>query len=102
MTKEDIVLHSPDAPHTFTFEVTARNLKIEKDQKTGFITLYHKNGKPVAYFMPPFMTDANNKVSSLVELDYQNVNGKQQLVVTANSAWLKDPARQYPVKIDPT
>lgn len=102
MIKEDIILSTPDAPHTFTFDVTTRGLKIEKDAKTGLLFVKDKKDKPVAYFMAPFMVDANNKVSSLVTLDYQNANGKEQLVVAANADWLNDPARQYPIKIDPT
>ncbi|MBS4024702.1 MAG: DNRLRE domain-containing protein, partial [Clostridia bacterium] len=100
--KEDIILHSPDAPYTFTFNVKTRNLNIQKDAETGLLTLYNKKGEAVAYFMAPFMVDANEKLSYAVTLDYQKTNGKETLVVTADEAWLKDPDRKYPVKIDPT
>lgn len=102
MIKEDIILNNADAPNTFTFDVTTRNLKIDKDVQTELLTLYDKKDKPVGYFMPPFMVDANNERSDKVTLEYKNVNGKQQVVVAADSAWLKDPAREYPVRIDPT
>jgi len=102
LVKEDIILNTPDAPNTFTFELKTKNLTIGKDAKTGLLTLYDKKDNPVGYFMPAFMVDAENVVSDKVTLEYKKAGGKEQLVVTADAAWLKDPARRYPVKIDPT
>lgn len=102
MLKEDIILNTPEASNTFTFDINTKNLSIEKDAKNGTLSLVDKKGKKVAYFLKPFMIDAKNEMSDKVTLEYQKIGGKEQLVVTADQAWLKDIARQYPVKVDPT
>ena len=100
--KEDIILLNPEAANTFTFNVKTKNLKIQKDSKTGILNLHDNKGNLVAYFMKPFMIDANDEISEKVSLEYKKINGQEQLVVTADSEWLQDPNRAYPVKVDPT
>lgn len=102
MLKEDIILNSADVPNKYTFDINTGNLDVKKDSETGNLTLYDKKGNAVAYFMPPVMTDASKVTSDKVTLEYVQNNGKDQLVVTADSVWLNDPERKFPVKVDPT
>lgn len=95
MLKEDIILESADAQNIFTFDVNTKNLHIEKDSKTGLLTVYNSKNKQVAYFMAPFMVDAKDSVSDKVTLDYIQVNGKLFFLRVMIQLTMVQPDRLY-------
>ncbi|KZE67993.1 hypothetical protein AWM68_17635 [Fictibacillus phosphorivorans] len=106
--KEDIVLDSYKGFNTFTFKL---NTSLEaKEQKNGSIAFYKKgNTDPIFVLPKPYMTDSNIDKTTFDSVRSENVHytlTKEDngyfLTVTADDKWLKDPARKYPVYIDPT
>lgn len=104
--KEDIVLRAPvELPH-FAFEIHSRTLtpRLEAD---GSVTLESRY-RPVFTLPAPFMVDSADERdgdgarSTAVRYRIVELPGRTLLVVEADEAWLADPARVYPVYIDPT
>ncbi|UVS79156.1 DNRLRE domain-containing protein [Actinokineospora sp. UTMC 2448] len=107
--KEEIVLHRAPADPTYRFTVAAEGVTA-RAQDDGSIGFFAGDGPPL-YVMPaPFMHDSaddpksphgkawSDKVTQTVEQDGDRVT----VVVRADKDWLHDPARAYPVVIDPT
>ncbi len=109
--KEEIVLAAAPQDPTFTFTVEAAGL-LARQRADGSIGLWRASGEgEPLYVMPrPFMTDAADDPSSPYGKAYsgrvsQSVTGggsRLTVTVRADAAWLADPARKYPVVIDPT
>jgi RHS repeat-associated protein len=106
--KEDIVLDSYTGFNTFKFKL---NTSLEaKEQKNGSVAFYKKGTTNPVFVLPkPYMTDSNIDKTTFESVRSENVNytlTKEDegylLTVTADDKWLKDPARKYPVYIDPT
>ena len=114
--KEEIVLAAAPADPTFTFTVDTGGL-LARQRADGSIGFWRASGEgEPLYVMPrPFMTDAADdasspygkafspKVSQSVTSRSVTQSGSRLTVtVRADRAWLVDPARKYPVVIDPT
>jgi large repetitive protein len=106
--KETLVLNSPDAPSSWTFPLTLSGLtpRLAED---GSIELTNTAGAVVARFPPGSMSDSSfdpaigdSAHSSAVTYALTTAGGQPALQVTADSAWLHDPARVFPVRVDPT
>ncbi|GAB3729789.1 polymorphic toxin-type HINT domain-containing protein [Amycolatopsis oliviviridis] len=105
--KETLVLKSPDAPHSWIFPLKLTGLK--PAIVDGRVSLSDDNGHEVAQIPPGVMNDANQDPASG---DFATSNGvtyrliehkgRPALQVDLDSAWLRDPARQYPVEVDPS
>ncbi|MFD3566164.1 LamG-like jellyroll fold domain-containing protein [Streptomyces sp. NPDC058667] len=106
--KENIVLRSPQAANSWTFPLAVKGLtpRIAAD---GDVEFTDANGKVVATIPHAFMEDSkidprsgDPAQSRAVTYDLVTVDGEQALRMTADRAWLDDPARVYPVTVDPT
>ena len=107
--KETFVLHSADAPNSWTFALHLRGLtaRLAADGSVQYLDAAGtvRLSTPAAY-----MTDANYDphsgepaVSRAVRYDLVDLpGGGQGLRVTADALWLTDPARVFPVSVDPT
>ncbi|WP_020608208.1 DNRLRE domain-containing protein [Actinokineospora enzanensis] len=109
--KERITLSAPpkdDPAYRFTLHLDGVTALARPD---GSIAFHGKDDGPPLYVLPrPFMTDAttdaksphdkvwSDKVTQTVEQHGADVT----ITVAADPAWLADPARHYPVVIDPT
>lgn len=105
--KEVLVLRSAKAPSRFVFPLTLQGLTAELDENGS--VLYRNVAGEVAFTTPrPWMVDSVNgpDVPGAVSTDAQyrliDVAGGQALEVTVSQAWLSDPARVFPVEVDPT
>lgn len=107
--KESIVLRdAPRKPVSFRFSVSLQALT-PRPEADGSISLLDATGK-VALWMPhASMTDsrlhplsAEPAFSENVEMELAWDGSGHVLTVTPDLAWLQDPARVYPVVIDPT
>ncbi|MCP3820578.1 DNRLRE domain-containing protein [Streptomyces sp. A3M-1-3] len=106
--KEHIVLHSRDAANSWTFPLDLKGLtpRISAD---GDVEFTDASDKVAATIPHGFMEDSkvdprsgDRTLSRAVTYELTTVDGKPALRMTADRAWLDDPARVYPVTVDPT
>lgn len=106
--KETLVLHSPDAASSWVFPLQLNGLTPQLTAQ-GSVELLDAGGTAVAWFPHGFMQDSKVDPKSGAPAESNNVtyelitvDGGPALKVDADLAWLRDPARQYPVRVDPT
>ena len=102
--KETLVLDSPDAPTSYVFPLRLRGLTAKL--ANGQVVLNDAGG-PRAVIPPGDMVDSRPSAagparSAGVAYRLIDSGGAPALQVTLDSAWLHDPARAYPVRVDPT
>ncbi|MEU3767745.1 RHS repeat-associated core domain-containing protein [Amycolatopsis keratiniphila] len=104
--KEWFVLKSPDAPHAWEFALDLKGL--EAKIADGQIVFADQAGAVVLRVPAGYMIDSSRQETGEPAtshgLTYRlgNRDGKQVLRVELDSGWLRDPARVYPVRVDPT
>ncbi|WP_430498449.1 LamG-like jellyroll fold domain-containing protein [Micromonospora trifolii] len=106
--KETLVLRSPEAASTWVFPLRLTGLT-PRLTTAGSVELLNADGKAVAWFPHGSMQDSKvdprsgaPAESDAVTFEIVTVDGAPALKVVADPAWLRDPARQYPVRVDPT
>ena len=102
--KETMILNSPNAPNTWLFPLQLNGLT-PRQASDGSIELVDASGDVRVYLPLGYMQDS--KVDPRHGGRTESTNLRYELVgdplrVTADEAWLKDPARVYPVRVDPT
>ena len=102
--KEDIILNRYVEHNTFEYR-----LNIDKgayaEEHDNTVRIYRDNSdsdEPIFVLSAPCMTDSNMVVSGDVMLTLDQDGSDYIITVTADSDWLSDPARVFPVFIDPT
>ncbi|MEU8160051.1 polymorphic toxin-type HINT domain-containing protein [Micromonospora parva] len=103
--KETLVLHSAKAPTSYVFPLNLRNLTAKLVD--GQIVLTDRAGHQRGVIPPGYMVDAGSgtagpATSTKVAYELITTGGHTALKVTPDRAWLADPARRYPVEVDPT
>ena len=103
--KEVLVLRSPKAPRSFVFPLRLTGLTAAV--RDGQVVLTDAAGQRRAVIPPGFMTDssaaaAGPATSTGVAYRLVEAGGQPALRVTLDASWLDDPARKYPVLVDPT
>jgi len=104
-----IKLDSPASPNTFTFKLDTEGVDLEKDEAGNLRVISQDDGRELFVITAPIMMDSNvgaeesgPAVSCDVSMDItKDKDGKANLTICADPAWLADPARVYPVYIDP-
>jgi len=107
--KENLVLHSASAPTVWTFPLDLKGVTPSVDA-TGRVVFTDGAGNVVAWFPHAFMTDSNIGAHSHIgaysdAVTYrlsQDATGTWLLTMTLDKSWLDDPARVFPVTVDPT
>lgn len=106
-TKEDIILNSYEGYHQFKFKIIT-DLTAKKSE-SGSISFVDTSEQEIFNVPAPIMTDSNydqhsgeGVSSNDVTYSLEKIDGGYQLTLDADPNWLKDPARKYPVFIDPT
>ncbi|MER7249757.1 LamG-like jellyroll fold domain-containing protein [Kribbella sp. NPDC000426] len=103
--KETLVLKSAAAPRSFVFPLNLSD-NLTASLVGRDVVLTDEHGTERARIPAGTMEDSNTvevrATSSAVTYELTTVDGRQALKVTADSAWLDDPARVFPVRIDPT
>ncbi|MDP9386714.1 MAG: PA14 domain-containing protein [Actinomycetota bacterium] len=100
--KDDLVLHSTAAPATYRFPLRLQGLTARVTPDGG--VEYRDATGAVRVATPrPFMEDERRQRSyaASYRLD-TDPQGATVLELSVERAWLDDPARAYPVRIDPT
>lgn len=101
--KEDIILKDNTAQNEFLFDYQIKKL-IYKANTDGSISFYAEDDLDnTIYTMDkPFMYDANGETSDKIEVLVEETNKGFSIKLCADSEWLNDSKRAYPVTIDPT
>ncbi|WP_344312352.1 DUF6531 domain-containing protein [Fodinicola feengrottensis] len=107
--KENIVLSSADAPSSWSFPLNLTGLAPSMDSASGAVVLKDAGGVERAWIPAGWMEDSkvspvtgDGEISHAVAYTLSQRDGQWILQVTLDSAWLHDPARQFPVVVDPT
>jgi hypothetical protein len=98
--KENLILKSRDAQRSFSQVFDFSNL-IPKPQEDGTILLLNDKGETIFRFERFLMVDAKGVESQDVQVTLVQIKNQWQLTITPNKEWLDDPARVYPVTLDP-
>ncbi|WP_345033016.1 polymorphic toxin-type HINT domain-containing protein [Kutzneria kofuensis] len=101
--KESLVLASPNAPHSFLFPLQLKGLTAKL--LDGRVALVDAAGKERASIPAGSMSDASRNPhtgdpATSTGVTYHLVSGG--LRVDLDQSWLADPARKYPVVVDPS
>lgn len=100
--KESTLLASAAAPASFTYTVAVSAGVSAQAGADGSVVFRSADGTP-AFVMPaPSMTDAAGASSPAVAVTLAPAAGGYTLTLSADPKWLADPARKFPVAIDPT
>lgn len=101
--KENIIIEkAQDAyDYSFTYELVGLVALLNED---GSISLIDEVTEDGVYVIPaPYMYDSEGETSYDVSYTLTDLgNGKYTLTVSANSEWINDAERSFPVVIDPT
>jgi RHS repeat-associated protein len=100
--KEDIILNQSIDEPIFSYELDVKGPADVVQEEDLIYVVDKKTNTTVFTLSAPFMKDDDGNQSFDVDLQLSKANGKNKITVTADEQWLKDPARVYPVKIDPS
>lgn len=95
--KETIVLRSAQAPRTFDFKLQLNGLSARLED--GQVLLTDEAGTVHATIPSGNMTDAAGATSTVVRYE---LSADDVLRLVVDDSWLSDPAREFPVQVDPT
>ncbi|MFI0791564.1 LamG-like jellyroll fold domain-containing protein [Micromonospora rubida] len=100
--KETLVLRAPTATRSFLFPLRLAGLTATL--RDGQVVLADAGGTTRAVFPRGYMVDSAADEARSTGVTYQLVTdgGQPALRVTLDETWLRDPARVYPVRVDPT
>ncbi len=105
--KESIILTAPTTQQSFSFTFTYTGLT-PVVQEFGAVHFYadnQLNGEPIFIIQAPYMEDANTQEDTLcMDIDVTVTPTATGCIytMTPDTEWLNDPARVYPITIDPT
>lgn len=100
--KENIIVKSPQISYTYSFVLSVQSLTAEL-QETGEIVFRDIHTNEIKYHIPaPYMYDSLGSVSHDVEYSLETVRNGYIITITADSSWLNNAERAFPVTIDPT
>ncbi len=100
--KENIIVNQKQDSYSYSFEIKLNKLKAELVENSIILSDYD-TGEPIYEIPAPYMLDNNGAYSSDVEYSLtQNSKWKYTFTVSANSEWINDEGRVFPVTIDPT
>ncbi|MFD8495866.1 LamG-like jellyroll fold domain-containing protein [Amycolatopsis sp. NPDC059657] len=105
--KETLVLNSPQAPGVWEFPLRLTGLR--PSIVDGRVALLDASGAERAQIPAGFMADAKRdpetgELTTSQGVTYKLIerSGQTVLRVELDTKWLNDPARQYPVEVDPS
>lgn len=98
--KETLVLRSRSAARSYLFPLHLDGLTARLEGSE--VALVDAQGKEKATIPAGFMVDRSSARSNGVTYSLVQDGGRQALKVDLDGRWLDDPARTYPIRVDPT
>ena len=98
--KETLVLHDASAPTVFTYPLRLTGLRARMDG--GGVAFVDGAGVPRATIPAGVMADSAAEPATSTGVRYRLVDDGTALEVALDPSWLRDPARRYPVLVDPS
>lgn len=100
--KENIIVKSKVDEYVYQFDMKLNKLAAEKLDDGTIVLVDEKTDEVVYTITTPYMLDANGKYSDKVTYSLEQVKNKEyRITVTADSEWMNDENRAFPVTIDP-
>lgn len=99
--KESIVVKQRQEYYRYSFCMSLDELTPEL-QKDGSVLLLDSKNSTIFEIPAPYMVDAKGNISEKVGYSLDKSDTGFILTVIADSEWLNDPQRSFPVMIDPT
>lgn len=99
--KEDLILASAASRRAFSFDVRAAAGLTAKLRESGAVDFVDAEGVVRKSFAAPIMIDAAGVESRDAAFTLEPASTGWTLRLTLSDAWLEDPARQWPVTVDP-
>ena len=108
--KESIIIKEKANEYKYLFSLKIQGLKLRVSEDNESLEFYsettNENGKLIekieAIIPAPFMFDANGISNNDVYFELEpGMEGKYTFTVVANSDWINEPGRAFPVVIDP-
>ena len=96
--KEEIILKGPLAPASYAFDVETYGVNLQSDGRGGY-GIIGSGGGIVALLPPPSAVDAIGAMGPVTLV--WDVDTKR-LTIVVDPLWLANPARIWPVTLDPT
>ena len=99
--KENIIIKEKSALEPFRFALNTNGMTAEL-QENRSVLIFNEAEEETAFLMnAPFMYDAAGARTSEVEVTLTETANGYLYTMTPSEEWLSDPARAYPVTIDP-
>ena len=100
--KENIIVKEKSGEYVYQFDMKLDKLSAEQLDDGKIVLKDEKTDEVVYVISLPFMIDAAGKYSDKVTYSLEQVKNKEyRITVTADSEWMNDESRAFPVTIDP-
>jgi len=99
--KESIIINAPQDSYEYSFGLNLEGL-IPELQENGAVYLKGENGDIVFEIPAPYMVDSNLIRSDAAKYMLSETKNCWVLTVVADTEWLNDNERAFPVTLDPT
>ena len=99
--KENIIIKEKSALEPFRFELDTNGMTAELQEDRSVLISSGTEEEPSFLMNAPFMYDAAGARTSEVEVTLTETANGYLYTMTPSEEWLSDPARAYPVTIDP-
>lgn len=98
--KGTIILKNENALKEYSFSLKLENVNSFKKDKEGIWHFYNSNNDEIFYIPKGVMEDSKGAFSDLVTIDVTK-NGENYFIkLTADSNWVENPFRSFPIKIN--
>ena len=99
--KEEIIVRQPQNSYRYDFLLTMNGLTARLNDD-GSVHLINEDGEEIYEIPAPYMYDGVGERSTAVAYALREVEDGIILTVVADSTWINDTSREFPVTIDPT
>ena len=99
--KEEIIVRQPQNSYRYDFLLTMNGLTARLNDD-GSVHLINGDGEEIYEIPAPYMYDGVGERSTAVAYALREVEDGIILTVVADSTWINDTSREFPVTIDPT
>ncbi len=100
--EETLSLSAAGAPTSYTWSVSGTSGLMFAQTPTGSIDVNNAMGSTVMVIDTPTIEDANDIVGPTPSLSLSASGTSMTIDLTPDAQWLADPARAFPVSVDPT